>query len=732
MVSVHPTQVRRFLVAHGFLPLSKLGRFTLYLLGVDLLLYMVDSIQGKLRHTDATWFGGLASFLTFLAAVLLFVLFVRWFRRRLMWRLRNRLIVTYTFIGVIPVLLLLMMGAVITYLFIGQFATYVASSDLKAELKSLEAVNARLASEVALAIRSGRPISGQMISQSQAHEDMFPNNELTVWYGDKPYVLHTAVEENGAKVTQRASSADTPVALPKTPGDEFGSLTVDRGRLSLRAVRVLTVNNQRLVVISSVPLDNALLSKVANNLGVISLRPFVTRAKGLTGPSNSASITISGTDSDQVVDLRPEAGTSNPQNVNGGRLPPPANRFDREVSFPATASLLDWQTGSDAGNLFIVVTTRPSLLYQRLFLTVGDFARSVMVALAAIGIFFGLIELVALIIGVRLTRTITRSVAALYAATQHINRGDFTHRIKVKSEDQLASLEKSFNGMIESLQKLLREQKEKQRLENELSIAQEVQAQLFPRQSSELETLELYGVCKPARTVSGDYYDYVPLGPNRVAIAVGDISGKGISAALMMATIHSAVRAYSLERTPALAAASVGSGVHVTANYDNSSFGDGEVDISPAQLCAMLNRQVYHSTPPEKYATMFLGIYDGATRKFSYSNAGHLPPLLLSRTRSLRRLETGGSVIGLFDGLSYDEAEVQLQPGDTIVFYSDGVTEPENEFGEFGEERLAQIIEENFNASLPRISDQVLSAVTDWIGANEQPDDETLVLARVR
>src|SRR5579883_3651797 len=99
MVSVHPTQVRRFLVAHGFLPLSKLGRFTLYLLGVDLLLYMVDSIQGKLRHTDATWFGGLASFLTFLAAVLLFVLLVRWFQRRLMWRLRNRLIVTYTFIG---------------------------------------------------------------------------------------------------------------------------------------------------------------------------------------------------------------------------------------------------------------------------------------------------------------------------------------------------------------------------------------------------------------------------------------------------------------------------------------------------------------------------------------------------------------------------------------------------------------------------------------------------------
>jgi sigma-B regulation protein RsbU (phosphoserine phosphatase) len=129
---------------------------------------------------------------------------------------------------------------------------------------------------------------------------------------------------------------------------------------------------------------------------------------------------------------------------------------------------------------------------------------------------------------------------------------------------------------------------------------------------------------------------------------------------------------------------------------------------------------------------MFLGIYDGSTRKFSYSNAGHLPPLLIGRNGSMRRLEAGGSVIGLFDGLTYGEGEVQLQAGDTIVFYSDGITEPENEFGEFGEDRLSMIIKENFSFPLPRISEQVLSAVSDWIGANEQPDDETLVLARVR
>ena len=728
MAAPNLNQVRRFLVAHGFLPLSKLARFTVYLLAVDLLLYLIDSIHGTLRHTSATWFGGLTSFLTFVACILLFILFVRWFRRKLMWRLRNRLIVTYMFIGVIPVVLLVMMGLIATYLFVGQFATYVASSDLQAELKSLEAVNSRLASEVAMNVRSGHALSGEMVSKSQAHEDMFPNNELTVWLGDKPIVLHTTVEESGAKLTRSVESV--PVSLPKIPGNEFGTIALDDGKLSLRAVRVLMVGTQKMEVISSVPLDQALLSKVANQLGIVSLRPIYNRGQD-DSASKGGVISLSTTGSDQVIDENP--GAPRFQNVTGGALPPPANRFDSEVNFPATASLMDWKTGSTDGSpLFILVTTRPSLLYNRLFLTVGNFASAVLVALAAIAIFFGLIELVALIVGVRLTRTITRSVAALYTATQHINRGDFAHRIKVKSADQLASLETSFNGMIESLQKLMREQKEKQRLENELSIAQEVQAQLFPQQSSELDTLELYGVCKPARTVSGDYYDYVPLGSNRLAIAVGDISGKGISAALMMATIHSAVRAYSLERTPSLAAASVGSGVHLMTNYNEGSFAAGDFDISPGQLCAMLNRQVYHSTPPEKYATMFLGVYDGTTRKFSYSNAGHLAPLLISRTGSIRRLECGGSVIGLFDGLTYAEAEVQLQPGDMIVFYSDGVTEPENEFGEFGEDRLTLLIRENLSSSLPRISDQVLSAVSDWIGANEQPDDETLVLARVR
>lgn len=157
-----------------------------------------------------------------------------------------------------------------------------------------------------------------------------------------------------------------------------------------------------------------------------------------------------------------------------------------------------------------------------------------------------------------------------------------------------------------------------------------------------------------------------------------------------------------------------------------------DAEISPSQLCAMLNRQVYHSTATEKYATMFLGIYDGDSRRLTYCNAGHLAPLLLSSDGSVRRLSCGGSVVGLIPGLSYDEAEVELRSGDIFVAYSDGMTEPENEFGEFGEHRLIELVRENQGLPLQRIAEIAVAAVKDWIGGNEQPDDVTIVLARLR
>jgi sigma-B regulation protein RsbU (phosphoserine phosphatase) len=286
--------------------------------------------------------------------------------------------------------------------------------------------------------------------------------------------------------------------------------------------------------------------------------------------------------------------------------------------------------------------------------------------------------------------------------------------------------------MTTSIETLVQEQKEKQRLEGELAIAQEVQAQLYPKLITQLESLEVHGFCRPARTVSGDYYDFVALNSDRLMLAVGDISGKGISAALLMATIYAAVRAYSIEDVPVLREATIGAvGVSGSSALMLASESRG-ADTHPATLLTLLNHQLYESTPAAKYATLFLGIYDGATRRLTYSNGGHLQPILISDDGSSQLLTCGGTVVGLFDNLSFPEATVQLRPGDVLVAYTDGVTEPENDYGEFGEERLIQLVRSNRHLPLERITEIVTAAVADWIGENEQPDDVTLVLARAR
>jgi len=493
-------------------------------------------------------------------------------------------------------------------------------------------------------------------------------------------------------------------------------------------------------VVTSEPFDKELVGNIAADLGEITLysagitveetasKPEEKLGSDAGAPAtNEGGIVIS---SKKTTPAQADQQALHPA-FTVGALPGASGTFDREITFATPLAAVDWKTGKpQLVGAVLRVTTRPAVLYGHLFAALGEFVRGVAYILIGVGVFFAVIELIALIIGTRMTRTVTAAVAQLHNATKHVDRGDFSHRIPVKSSDQLADLAHSFNSMTASIEKLILEQKEKQRLENELAIAQEVQAQLFPRQVSELESLEVHGFCRPARTVSGDYYDFVSASSHKLILAVGDISGKGISAALLMATIHSAVRAYCMEnlpqmREPVAIGAVAGSG-RVMAAWPEG------VEVSPSALLGLLNHQLFESTPAEKYATLFVGIYDGRVHRLTYSNGGHLPPILISEDGTVRRLEAGGTVVGLFDNMTYDEGAVEMRPGEIFLAYSDGVTEPENDFGEFGEQRLIDLVRENRRLPLPQISQIVTMAVDDWIGDKEQPDDVTLVLARAR
>jgi sigma-B regulation protein RsbU (phosphoserine phosphatase) len=705
--------------------------------------------------------------------------------RHLLWSLRNKLILTYLLIGLAPVVLFVTLVLISAYIAAGQFSIHLADNRMHQQLDEMGTDNSARASRLAHMVRdrvqgsaarsgpgqpgpgrrpppgregprSGPPEStpgGQLAADAATLAAQASAAAATVGeVAPNPLLArlhrHNAVYLNGvplfgpqaAASAQSGSAAQTisepitsqtgvPLGLPSWAadlhGNQFRGLVLDGQDLYLVAIDQRRTGEGMLTVITSLPVNQALMDVVAQNLGRVGLSGLMTDTANPTPRNGSRSL---------VSDLRRTS-------VYGGAEPSAANFCDLGVSFLSTMDITDWDTGR-YDDVPIRVRSRPSLLYRQLFGSSlgGIVTNTYRYGLVALCILFGLIESVALWMALRLSGTITTSVEELYFATQRVDRGDFVGRIPAihsGQQDQLGELSRSFNRMTGSLERLLVEQQEKERLQSELSIAQEVQANLFPRNVRDLPTLELHGICRPARSVSGDYYDFLVFhNPNQpdgsagvesgLGIALGDISGKGISAALLMATLHSAVRAYQLAGedlsfTASMAAALQGNGQPRV---------DGKLFESPGRILWLLNRHLYRSTQPSKYATLFLGHYNVETAELTYSNAGHLPPLLLGLDGKVRRLDCGGTVVGLMDNMRYEEGRVSMHSGDVLVAYSDGITEPENDFGEFGEERLMEVVSRYRDQPLDVISAQVMLALDAWIGAEEQPDDITLVLAR--
>jgi sigma-B regulation protein RsbU (phosphoserine phosphatase) len=733
--------------------------------------------------------GGFGTFLGilqfFVGIALVFValpLLWRLVRKHMLWSLRNKLVLTYLLIGLAPVVLFLTLVGIFAYVAAGQFAIHLADSRLLAELTQMSTENEHRAAMISSVLE--RRNSGAAEPQGAAIAAFGETERSTNL--DLPRIrLHRETRGflNGAPIAldsfvsgSMTTRGKTPFGLPpwatELPGGQFSGLILDGAELYLVAVHQQKwKDGHTFSLMTSLPVDGALLDIIAGGLGQASLLPERTGgtandARGGTsgGGNKQTGLSIQSRTADSgAVNSKPadsKAASSNPAQkdqkdtnltinrgavsgrswIVGGTEPAAVNVADLPVRFTSTEPITDWDTG-ERDNVFVAVQSRPSLLYNQLFgASLSGIITSVLrIALVLLCVIFALIEIMALWMALRLSRTITASVTDLYIATQHIESGDLNHRIGVTSTDQLAELSRSFNAMAGSMQKLLVEQKEKERLQSEISIAQEVQANLFPLHARGISNLDLHGVCRPARSVSGDYYDFLVFHeeahngmPNRretgVGIAIGDISGKGISAALLMATLHSAVRAYRFASEELVYSESTVAGL--LASREGRGGDCDELFQSPGRILSLLNRHLYRSTQPEKYATLFLAHYDVASAKLTYSNAGQLPPLVLGQNGSIRRLDQGGTVVGLMDGMHYDEDSFHMQRGDILVAYSDGVTEPENDFGEFGEERMMEVVSRYRDQPLHVISNQVMLALDAWIGAEEQPDDITLVLAR--
>jgi sigma-B regulation protein RsbU (phosphoserine phosphatase) len=245
----------------------------------------------------------------------------------------------------------------------------------------------------------------------------------------------------------------------------------------------------------------------------------------------------------------------------------------------------------------------------------------------------------------------------------------------------------------------------RERLNREVEIAREVQERLFPQKLPPIRGLDYAGHCRPALGVGGDYYDFLALPHGQLGIAIGDVSGKGIAAALMMASLQASLRSEAT-RAPENLAAAVGN----------------------------INRLVYEASSSNRYATFFYGQYSPTEGRFDYVNAGHNAPMLFHRSSSddtLVRLEPGGTVVGLLEDAVYVQGSVRLRPGDILVAYTDGISEAMNvDDEEWGEERLLEAIQTGRGDSAQELLEHLFEAATLFAGAAPQHDDMTLVVLR--
>ncbi len=255
------------------------------------------------------------------------------------------------------------------------------------------------------------------------------------------------------------------------------------------------------------------------------------------------------------------------------------------------------------------------------------------------------------------------------------------------------------------LQTIADEVAQRERLNREVEIAREVQERLFPQKLPPIRGLDYAGHCRPALGVGGDYYDFLALPHGELGIAIGDVSGKGIAAALMMASLQASLRSEAT-RAPENLAAAVGN----------------------------INRLVFEASSSNRYATFFYGQYSPAEGRFDFVNAGHNPPMLFRRSDSdstVVRLEPGGTVVGLLEDAQYVQGSVRLSPGDVLVLFTDGISEAMNlDDEEWGEDRLLQSIQISRGASADELLKHLFEAATRFAGAAPQHDDMTLVVLR--
>ena len=664
-------------------------------------------------------------------------------QRRLLWRVRRKLIISYIFIGFIPAILLVAFALLFALLLFSNFSSYLVQARLRALADRAESIAKTTALEIQRA--GSRDMEGIVAQRETAAAREFEGASIAVVEMRRPCSELPAPRRPQLPAENRPEVArPAPIAPPLTAAGPWAHVEVPAevpdwigcdGFKGLLAISVARAEPATVPSTTSVPRvsGNGQAVPPADQSATTYMLIRALAFPDVRSPKYAVivDLPVSGEVRRQ---LRAETGVEltsvAPMSPADERVRPfPARADYSPPVVPAASAVLplpsfimfefrDWISGMTSP---LVATMEISVaeIYDRISAAQGvinqrNFGEGLLLVLMVIGILFLIIEFLALVAGLALARSITGSVHELFVGTERVRQGDFTHKIDISAKDQLGELAESFNSMTASIEDLLRQAAEKKRLEEELRIAHEIQMSLLPQGPLRMPGLSVTALCVPAREVGGDYYDFLPLDAHRVGVLIADVSGKGTSAALYMAELKGLV--LSLSR----------------------------IYTSPRDLLIMANRIIAEHLDARSFITMSYAVVDMRARTMTYARAGHTPLIYLpgmeedSGSRRVRILTPDGMVLGLkldkgemFERL-LEEQTIPLRAGDLYLFFTDGISEAMN-LGDdcFGEQRLAALVEEHAHLPADELRERVLREISAVVGDAPQHDDMTMILLKV-
>ncbi len=630
---------------------------------------------------------------------------VIWAKRRLLWRVRRKLILSYIFVGLVPGLLIIAFFLLAGLMLFFNVSSYLVQS----RMRTLVDQGRFLAQTVILEAETDSPaLRERLAKRQQQAAERFPFTSLAI----------VPVKNLKCQVPPPPSAAQraAPPALrigewahleppPTIPiwikCDGFAGLIAykeerqadgsEPQHLVMRAVAVPQVPEPRWAAIVDLPFTTAIEARLRQETGIqlgeVAALPFGATAIDL--PIGRAL---------ESRRSREDDGSS--------------ALGDGWVAF---LDHTDWASGATF-NATVALKLNLRETYDRLSAISSNpqFSSMLLLVLAFIGVLFLIIQLVALAIGFVLARQITGAVHDLFTGTEHLRNRDFSYHIPVRARDQLGELADSFNLMTGEVTKLLRENAEKARMEQEMLAAREIQQKLLPSGELEVPGLSSMSFCVPAREVAGDYYDFLPVSDTEIGVLIADVSGKGLPAGLYMAQLK--VIVHSLAR----------------------------VHRSPREFLVAVNRVVADNIDAKSFITMSYGVINHEKKEMTFARAGHCPLFHVpgSAPPGMRKscaLAPDGLVVGLNidDGSLFEsmlqEVTIPLEPDDLFVFFTDGISETMNaSFDCYGEARLAKVLEQYSHLPFEQLRSFIFADLRSFSGETDQHDDMTMILLKVQ